>query len=249
VDARPHPWFDSRETGFQGSERALKRLCGVLAGVGLAACAAAADAPGFVGRVVVEWLDDDPFIARMRLVEDFAFRDPAGRKWVAEKEHVLDGRSIPLLFRDLIGPPFAGEYRKSTVVYEYQAHRMQAPWRAVHRLFYDASRAEGVPDSDAKLMYMALYAGGLRWEQRSSSCFSHCHAAAESLSWMPVTTPEEMKPIVDWIRQTNPGLDQIDRRLDATLRKPGPHIFVQGFSSPIVADPEGAAPSQPPNKE
>ena len=227
----------------------MKRFCILLAGAGLAVCAVAAEAPAFVGRVVVEWLDDDPFIARMKLVEDFAFRDPAGRQWVAEKGHVLDGRSIPLLFRDLIGPPFAGDYRKATVVYEYHAHRMHEPWRAVHRLFYDASRAEGVPEAEAKLMYMALYAAGLRWEQRGSTCFSHCHVAAESLSWMPVTTPEEVQPVADWIRRTDPGLDQIDRRLDATLRKPGPHIFVQGHSSPIVADPQGPASSQPPAKE
>jgi hypothetical protein len=227
----------------------LKRLCAVLAGLGVAAWSVAADTSGFAGRVVVEWLDDDPFIARMKLVEDFAFRDPAGRNWRAEKGHVLDGRSIPLLFRDLVGPPFAGEYRRSAVVYEVQAHRMQEPWRAVHRLFYHASRAEGVPDADAKLMYLALYAGGLRWEQPGSNCFSHCHTAAQSLSWMPATTPAEVQPVVEWIRQVNPGLDQIDRRVDATLRKPGPHIFGQGFTSPIVADPEGRAPSQSPEKE
>ena len=227
----------------------MKRLSLVVASLWFAALAAGADAPGFVGRVVVEWLDDDPFIARMRLVEDFAFRDPAGRQWVAQKGQVLDGRSIPLLFRDLIGPPFAGEYRKSAVVYESQAHRMQESWRAVQRLFYHAIRAEGIPDADAKLMYMALHAGGPRWEQPGSSCFGHCHVGAQSLSWMPMTTPEEIKPIADWIRQANPDLDQIDRRIEATLRKPGPHIFAQGFTSPIVADPDGAAPLQPPAKE
>ena len=173
----------------------------------------------------------------MRLVETFAFSDAGGRRWVAEKGQVLDGQSIPPLLRELVGPPFEGNYRKSAVVYESQCYAMGAPWRDVHRLFYDASRLEGVPELDAKIMYMALYAGGLRWEPRGSSCFRGCHASAESLSWMPLTSAEEIAPVARWIRQTNPRLEQIDRKLDATIMKPGPHIFAQGHSRPIVADP------------
>jgi len=232
----------------------LKRLAALAAGCCLAAWSWAAEAPGFIGKVVVEWLDDDPFVPRMRLVEDFGFRDVRGRQWLAEKDRVLDGRSIPLVFLDMIGPPFAGEYRKSAVVYETQCYAMQLPWREVHRMFYDASRAEGVPETDAKLMYLALYAGGLRWEQRGSSCFSHCHTARSSLSWMPLTTAEEIKPVADWIRQVNPRLDQIDRRVDMTVMKPGPHIFGQGFTRPIVAEPpvsdqEGLGSPQPDRRE
>jgi len=222
----------------------LKRLTLMLVSAGLGAWCVAAETPGFVGRVVVEWLDDDPFVPRMRLVEAFGFRDARGRHWHAEQGQVLDGRSIPLVFRDTIGPPFAGDYRKSAVVYETQCYAMQAPWREVHRLFYDASLAEGVPELDAKLMYMALYAGGLRWEQRGSSCFGHCHSAATSLSWMPLTSAEEIKPVADWIRRANPRLEQIDRQLDATVMKPGPHVFAQGFSRPIVADPQSADPQR-----
>jgi len=215
----------------------LKRLAVLMLGVCLGTLCAAAETPGFIGRVVVEWLDDDPFVPKIALVEAFAFSDAGGRRWIAEKGQVLDGRSIPLLFRDLVGPPFGGDYRKSTVVYESQCYAMDASWRDVHRLFYDASRAEGVPELDAKLMYMALYAAGLRWEPRGSSCFRGCHASAESLSWKPLTAAEEVAPVVQWIRQTNPRLEQIDRKLDAAIMKPGPHIFVQGHSRPIVADP------------
>ena len=86
-------------------------------------------------------------------------------------------------------------------------------------------------------MYMALYAGGLRWEPRGSSCFRGRHASAESLSWMPLTSAEEIAPVARWIRQSNPRLEEIDRKLDATIMKPGPHIFAQGHSRPIVADP------------
>ena len=78
-------------------------------------------------------------------MEPFTFSDAGGRRWVADKGQVLDGQSIPPLLRELVGSPFEGNYRKSAVVYESQCYAMQASWRDVHRLFYDASRAEGVP--------------------------------------------------------------------------------------------------------
>ena len=218
----------------------MKQVAVLVLGACLGAWCAAAEGPGFVGRVVVEWLDDDPYVPRMRLAEDFGFRDTGGRQWLASRGQVLDGRSIPPLFRDLIGAPFAAEYRRSTVVYESQCRAMQAPWREVKRLFYEASLAEGVPGIDAKLMYATLYAAGPRWEPRGSSCFRGCHASAEALTWMPATSAEEIAPVVHWVRQADPPLDQIARRLDATIMKPGPHIFVQGHSPPILADPPAA---------
>jgi hypothetical protein len=226
-----------------------KRIAVLSLAACLSAWGVAAEAPGFVGRVVVEWPDDDPFVPRMRLVEDFAFRDASGKLWLAPKDRMLDGRSIPPLFRELVGPPFAAEYRRSSVVYESHALAMQVPWREVQRLFYAASVVEGVPGVDAKRMYAVLYAAGPRWELRGSSCYRGCHAAAESLLWTPATSAQEIAPVVQWVRQADPPLDQIDRRLDATIMKPGPHIFVQGHSPPIVADPappnDGAVGSEP----
>jgi hypothetical protein len=34
--------------------------------------------------------------------------------------------------------------------------------------------------------------------------------------------------VVEWIRQVNPALEEIDNRVDAALKKPGPHVFAQG---------------------
>jgi len=195
----------------------------------LVACtvAAAADIGRFTGKVVVEWLDDDPFVRKMKLLEDFGFQEPDGRLWVARKGAVLDGVSIPLVFRDNVGLPFDGAYRRASVVYDYYCRLMSEPWRDVHRMFYQASLADGVGEIDAKVMYMTLYAGGPRWERRGSSCFGSCHAAAPSLTWEPALEGTDLKPVRVWVRQTNPSLDDIDRRLDAVLKRPGPHIFAQ----------------------
>jgi len=188
-----------------------------------------ADYARFTGRVMVEWLDDEPFVHRLKLLEDFGFQEPTGRLWLARKDAVLDGGSIPLVFRDTIGLPFSGDYRKASVVYDYYCHVMTQPWRDVHRMFYQASLAEGVGAVDAKVMYMTLYAGGLRWELPGSSCFRSCHTAATSLSWMPGQEGTDLKPVEIWVRQTDPSLDEIDRHVDAVLKKPGPHVFVQGI--------------------
>jgi hypothetical protein len=198
----------------------------------------AADASArFVGRVAVEWLDDDPFITRMRLLQPFAYQDARGKQWGAPEGAILDGRSLPVAFLDLIGPAFAGDYRRSSVVYDAQVKAMTEPWRAVHRMFYEASTTEGVPEMDAKLMYALLYSGGLRWETRDSSCFRTCHARLESLSWRPMAEAQEIEAVTQWIRKNDPDLDRIDRKLDEAISKPGPHIFSQGYSRPILPEP------------
>src|SRR5262245_34093100 len=107
----------------------------------------AAERGHFVGKVMLEWLDDDPFIQRMRLLEDFGFQDARGKTWIADKGAVLDGRSLPLLFRDTFGLPFEGTYRKTSVLYDHYCRTMSEPWRDVHRMFYFASVTEGVEDS------------------------------------------------------------------------------------------------------
>jgi hypothetical protein len=205
----------------------MKTAVFVLAGIVVVAAALAA-APGrFVGKVVVEWLDD-PFVPKLRLREDFGFEDQTGKLWLARQGQVLDGASIPPVFRETIGMPFVGEYRRASVVYDYYCQVMSEPWRDVHRMFYRASVTEGVGEVDAKVMYAALYAAGLRWEMPGSSCFGSCHAAAPSLTWKPQTEEEDVRPVLEWVRRTNPNLEEIDKRVDAAVKKPGPHVFAQG---------------------
>jgi hypothetical protein len=205
----------------------MKKFLWLLAAVACCSAVAAGQSGHFLGKVVVEWLDDDPFISRMRLLEDFGFEDALGRTWVADKGSVIDGRSLPLVFRDWFGLPFEGPYRKTALIYDHYCQTMSEPWRGVHRMFYFASIAEGADESEAKLMYMALYAGGLRWEMKGSSCYRGCHASAAALTWKPEIQELDLKPTAAWIRQSAPDLDAIDAHLDAIIAKPGPHVFVQ----------------------
>lgn len=187
----------------------------------------ASEPAGFIGKVVVELLDDIEFDHKLRLIEDFSFRDANGRVWLARRNGVIDGVSIPVELRPLVTLPFARELRKASVVHDYFVRLKTEPWQEVHRMFYSANRAEGVSPPEAKIAYMTVYAGGWRWEPRGSSCYRSCHAAADMLAWKPVVTHEDLKPLVDWIWQSDPELDAIDAKADTVIRKPGPHIFSQ----------------------
>ncbi len=202
-----------------------------LAVLGLALCFALARSAGagqFFGSVMVEWLDDNSGHQRMKLLEDFAFEDAQGRRWLAPKHHVIDTAvSVPPSFRSLVGPPFEGGYRKAAVLHDYYVSARDGEWRRVRRMFFDAARASGIEEIDAKVMYMTLYAEAQRWEPRPSSCFGHCHAGRTELVWRPVVAENDLRPIVEWIDQDNPNLDAIDERVDSVTRKPGPHLFAQ----------------------
>lgn len=204
----------------------LRRLIAVAAALGCALGAYAGQAR-FSGRVVLELLDEAAFAHQMRLLEDFAFTDQAGKQWLVRKGAIVDGESIPRALSGLDELPYPADYRKSAVMHDYFCRSRTDSWRQVHRALFEASLAEGLSESEAKRVYAAVYAGGWRWEPKGSTCYRSCHAAATSLAWRPAVTPEEIQPVLHWIAQSEPGLDAIDARLDAAIRKPGPHVFAQ----------------------
>lgn len=96
----------------------------------------------FAGRVVTEWLPDG---RRMRLIEDFAYFDDAGRRWRAPKGSIVDGASIPRIAWSFIGGPFEGPYREASVIHDVACSAKLAPWLLVHEVFYTAMLASKVP--------------------------------------------------------------------------------------------------------
>ena len=190
--------------------------------------AGAASAGSFDGNVVVQWPAGDTSGRRLQLLADFTFIDDRGKQWLAPKGHVANGSSVPPLFRALFGQPFDGPWRRASMVHDYATRSLAEPWREVHRMFYDAAVAAGVSEADARLMYLAIYAQGPRWEVRGSSCYRGCHAAAESLTWKPVASEAELRSVIEWIDASSPALDEIDQRANEAIKRPGPHLFAQG---------------------
>jgi hypothetical protein len=114
----------------------------------------------FDGRVTGTWDDDG---RNMRLVEDFAFVDPHGKRWHAPTGSVINGASIPRVFWSVIGGPFEGRFRNASVVHDAACEAQVAPWQDVHRMFYNAMRCARVGEGKAQTMFWAVYQFGPRW--------------------------------------------------------------------------------------
>jgi hypothetical protein len=204
----------------------MNKLLALVVAAVLSASAPAAENGEFEGKVVVEWLDD-PFIPKMRLLENFAFRQANGKVWSVPQGQILDGRGMPPLFLDLFGRPFIGGFRKSAVVYDFATHNMTQPWQEAQRMFFEASVAEGVFPPDAKAMYLLLSLQGSRWEVAGSRCFGSCHGRTVPLEWRPVVDENLIGELLGWVRSADPRLEEIDRHAEAAIRARGPHIFEQ----------------------
>jgi hypothetical protein len=156
----------------------------------------------FVGTVKTEWHDDG---RTMHLLDDFGYVDPGGNTWTALKPHKIDGASIPQVFWSFIGGPFEGKYRNASVVHDFECDVQKRPWRAVHRMFYNASRCGGVEATKAKVMFAAVYHFGPRWGTERGS--------------RPFRTDEDFREIRDYI-ESNPDitLEQIENLDQTRLR-------------------------------
>lgn len=178
--------------------------------------APAEDRGRFVGRVAVEWLDENGDSRSMRLLEEFAFVDPTGRVWAVPKGAVINGASIPRLFWSLIGPPFIGAYRRASVVHDYYCEERSEPWLSVHRMFYEASLAGGVPESTAKVMYFAIYGAGPRWAEAKPGDRAGRPRALPA----PRLSEASAHAIEEWIEADNPSLADIEARVDRQADPP-----------------------------
>lgn len=114
----------------------------------------------FSGPIKAEWLEDG---RKMRLLEAVVYTDPNGLVWTAKQGSVVDGASIPDLLWSVVGSPFSGKYRDASVIHDVACQERSRTWEAVHLAFYYAMRASGVPETNARVMYGAVYHFGPRW--------------------------------------------------------------------------------------
>jgi Protein of unknown function (DUF1353) len=180
----------------------------------------------FVGSLIVERVAD-PFVAAIRVTEDFGYGDLGGKLWQVSRGQIFDGKGLPTLFRDIGGPPYEGEVRKSLVVYESATQKKIENWQNAQRMFFEASQTEGMDSREAKVLYLLLVIQGSRWEVPGSGCFGVCHMTSVPLEWRPVIDEARTAELIEWVRASDPALDQIDLRAQSAIRAPGPHIFTQ----------------------
>jgi Protein of unknown function (DUF1353) len=117
--------------------------------------------PAFIGEVFTCWLPREP--RKMKLTQDFSFVDKRGVTWLAPAGSIIDGASIPRAFWHVIGSPFFGHYRRASVIHDVYCVTKSRPHKQVHRMFYEAIKADGVGKYKAKAMYYALKIGAPKW--------------------------------------------------------------------------------------
>lgn len=122
----------------------------------------------FINKVKCEWLVDKKEPDRdVKLIEDFYYIDPRGKRWPAPRESVVNGASIPwLLWNKWIGPPYLGNYRRASVVHDVACdlrEKICPSSQIAHRMFYDAFLCGGVSKIKAKVMYWAVRKFGPKW--------------------------------------------------------------------------------------
>lgn len=123
----------------------------------------AQDYGAFIGSVIAKWNTDG---RTMTLIAPFAYKDPTGFQWDAPAGSVVDGASIPRFAWSIIGGPFEGKYRDSSVIHDVACVAQKQPWELVHRAFYTGMLTSGVDAIKAKTMYAAVYHFGPRWPQQ-----------------------------------------------------------------------------------
>jgi Protein of unknown function (DUF1353) len=187
----------------------------------------------FVGTVQAEWLEDG---RKMRLLKPFAYVDQFETRWDAPAGSIVDGASIPRLIWTLIGGPFEGKYRNASVVHDVECQVKARPWKAVHRMFYNAMRCGKVGALKAKVMFGAVYHFGPRWRDAATTSAREGKGADdtsfEQVQSGDVPEPETfMTEPADFLRlrayiEANPEipLEVIESLTVAFLRKQVPEV-------------------------
>lgn len=186
----------------------------------------------FEGEVVAVWDADG---RNMTLRQDFAYIDGQGRRWLAPANSVVNGASIPQGFWSVIGGPFEGRYRNASVIHDVGCHDMNAAWEDVHQMFYEACLCGGVDETQAKMMYYAVYHFGPRWqkvtetqvEMRPTINGPVPEAVAVQLVVRndPVPpTPDEIAQVTEFVDEDKPTLASLQNTTrDALHQRPRRH--------------------------
>lgn len=115
----------------------------------------------YTGKLLLEPLSDG---RRMRTALDFGFLEADGLHWPVPRGSTVDGASIPKALWTLLDGPWEGKYRDASVVHDYYCAVRSADWQSVHLMFYRAMLVSGVSARRAKVMYLAVYFAGPRWD-------------------------------------------------------------------------------------
>ncbi len=113
----------------------------------------------FADNPRAEWLTEAGGDRNMRLLQDFWYDDPDGRRWLAPAGSIIDGASIPAPLWSTVGSPYTGDYRRASIVHDVACDDPAVPRRDADRMFYRACLAGGCAPAQAELLYAGVRIG------------------------------------------------------------------------------------------
>jgi len=166
------------------------------------------------GEPVTKWNPDG---RTMTLLTELRYTDPKGNVWIAPIGSIVDGASIPRYLWSFMGGPFEGKYRNASVLHDVAYGDKNRPWQDCDRMFYYAMRCSGVSAGEAKTMFYALYKFGHHWKfpikrGKPVKFQGQFVARAEAIPRAIPVNPTEINEARDWIRNSDPSLEQIEQR-------------------------------------
>jgi hypothetical protein len=174
----------------------------------------------YSGDPVTRWNPDG---RTMTLLSELRYTDPQGFVWVAPAGSVVDGASIPRYLWSIMGGPFEGKYRNGSVLHDVAYGEHKRPWQDCDRMFYNAMRCSGVNAAEAKTMYYALYKFGHHWKfpikrGKPVEYGGVLVRRAEEIPRAVAVNPAEIDEAREWIRSTDPSLEEIEQRANAAAQ-------------------------------
>lgn len=171
------------------------------------------------------WLTQkNPPDRKMSLIREFWFDDPKKKRWSVPNGYVIDGASIPRALWTLVGSPYTGNYRRTSIVHDKacdDAAGDQGARRIADKMFYHACREGGCSVREAILLYIGVRIGAV-WPSIAA------RLKTESLDQAhPYRTAEEQRIEADFrliaeqvlqLGETdNP--DKLEARTDKAMRR------------------------------
>ena len=169
----------------------------------------------YSGYVEARWENDG---RTMTLLSELRYTDPKGVIWVAPAGSVVDGASIPRSLWTFMGGPFEGKYRNASVLHDVSYDQKSRPWQVCDEMFYNAMRCSGVSAVDAGMMYYGLRRFGHHWKAPKAEPVKvgeEIVARGEEVRRATPVNQSDINATRDWIRNSDPSLQQINQRADA----------------------------------
>lgn len=162
--------------------------------------------PRYIGKLI---LSVNPDGRTMKLEQPYEYIDSECTKWTVPRGVMVDGASIPTFLWSVFGGPFEGRYRNASVIHDFFCIIRHKSWKSVHRMFYDAMITGGVSMRQAKIMYLAVYYAGPRWDEMTRK-------TSEAFFNGSITSADFMDAAAATVDRDNPSLERLAALAEGT---------------------------------